>query len=265
MGAATLRLVAKGSDFIGLVIADGKTSAQIEGTDGGEVWAQLLAKAREASPDYFGYAGARSRFLQHFPGGFASQAFAERECDYKLKAKALLDETLPLEAALIGTGLGAAALKIFQATNMLSVFEKAKLAPLLKGDKADNFIHAAARFAMGDHQTGLAAMARIAAPFESAKWTVVTYLPFLWRPDACMFLKPAVTRGYASRVGHSFADDYSPELEVSVYRSLLDLAAETRQHVADLNPRDNIDIQSFVWIVGEYKAGDGVTSEDEIA
>lgn len=168
-GAATLRLVAKGSDFIGLVISGGKTSAQIEGKDGEAVWAQLLARARQASPDYFGYAGARSRILQHFPGGFASEAFAERERTYKLKAKALLDDILPLETAFDGTGLGAAALRAYQATNMLSVFEKAKLAPLLKGNKADAFIHAAARFAMGEHQAGLAAMARIAAPFESAK------------------------------------------------------------------------------------------------
>jgi hypothetical protein len=48
-------------------------------------------------------------------------------------------------------------------------------------------------------------------PHESAKWTVVT-LPFLWQPEKHMFLKPEVTKDYAARVGHRFADDYAPVL-----------------------------------------------------
>jgi hypothetical protein len=257
IGAATLRLVAQSDSFAGLLITKGSLAAQIEGSNAQDVWEQLVAKAREASPDYFGYQGARARFLEHFPGGFASGAFVGRERAYKLKAKALLEQTLPLEVALAGTRMGAAALKVYQATNLLSVFEKAKLAPLLRGEKADDFVRAAARFARGEHQAALDAMTRLADPFESAKWTVATYLPFLWRPDTCMFLKPAVTRGYASRVGHAFAEEYSPQLDVSVYQSLIDLVEQTGMHIADLAPRDNIDLQSFIWIVGEYKAGDG--------
>jgi len=37
-------------------------------------------------------------------------------------------------------------------------------------------------------------------PKDAAKWTVVTYLPFLWRPDTHMLLKPMVTTDFAERV-----------------------------------------------------------------
>ena len=38
-----------------------------------------------------------------------------------------------------------------------------------------------------------------------------------------MFLKPEVTRDFATRVGHRFADLYTPELKPAVYRALIDL------------------------------------------
>ena len=84
-------------------------------------------------------------------------------------------------------------------------------------------------------------------------WTVATYLPFLWRPDAHMYLKPEATRDYATRVGHPLASLYKPQLNFDVYTSLLDLADETSRELSDLDPRDRIDILSFIWVVGDYK------------
>ena len=81
----------------------------------------------------------------------------------------------------------------------------------------------------------------------------MTYLPFLWRPEEHMFLKPEVTKDFAARVGHGFAAEYEPRLNISVYESLLDLAAKTALELADLKPRDRIDAQSFIWVVGNYK------------
>ena len=88
--------------------------------------------------------------------------------------------------------------------------------------------------------------------YEAAKWTVVTYLPFLWRPEQHMFLKPETTKDFAQRVGHSFASDYEPQLDLFVYESLLDLATRTSTELSDLRPRDRIDVQSFIWVIGNY-------------
>lgn len=67
-------------------------------------------------------------------------------------------------------------------------------------------------------------MGQALKPHDNAKWTVVTYLPYLWRPDTHMFLKPEVTKNFATRVGHRFAAEYEPRLSLTVYESLLDLA-----------------------------------------
>ena len=266
IGKNTLRLVDTGKGIVGLLISGGKQLDRIDGTDAAEVWAQLRAAVGKASDAYFGFDGARARFLQFFPDGFRSPAFEgdERgsygERGYKLRAKAKLDEAAPLDQALTGTGYGEAVLAAYRATNLLSPFEKTRLDPVLRGPDADGFIQAAAAFAMGDVAPALDRMERILTKYDSAKWTVATYLPFLWRPEEHMFLKPMVTQDFAECVGHPFVHDYTPALEPGVYASLLELMALTRAELTDLQPRDNIDLQSFVWTVGEYKDGDEVLS-----
>lgn len=113
----------------------------------------------------------------------------------------------------------------------------------------------AARFRTGDLKAGLQQMQRALKPHAVARWTAVTFLPFLWRPDAHMFLKPEVTRDFPSRVGHSFASEYGSDLDVRVYERLLDLAGKTESEVADLRPQDRIDVQGFIWVVGSYEDG----------
>lgn len=101
---------------------------------------------------------------------------------------------------------------------------------------------------MGDLKAGLLEMERALKADDNAKWTVVTYLPFLWRPENHMFLKPKVTQDFAARVGHRFASDYEPRLRVPVYESLLDLAAKTADELHELQPRDRIDVQRVIGV-----------------
>jgi hypothetical protein len=251
LGDLVLRLVEKDKLFIGIVV--GNPSIRFEGVDADEVWRRLHDEANKANPQYFGFDGARARFLRFFPGGFHSQAFAKSERDYKAWAKNKLDATVPLEKAATGRGFGKAILLVFQATNLLSVFEKVRLEEVLNGPNADTFVRSAASFALGDTKSALLDMERVLRPHDSAKWTVATYLPFLWRPQQHMFLKPEVTNDFAVRVGHRFAKDYEPALRTDVYESLLDLVQKTETELADLKPRDRIDVQSFIWVIGHYK------------
>ena len=66
-------------------------------------------------------------------------------------------------------------------------------------------------------------------------------------------LKPEVTKDFAARVGHPFASNYEARLNIDVYVSLLDLVERTSRELFDLQPRDRIDIQSFIWVVGDYQ------------
>jgi hypothetical protein len=123
---------------------------------------------------------------------------------------------------------------------------------VLRGKLADTFIQGAARFVMGDPGRGLAEMEVALKPHDIAHWTAVTYLPFLWKPESHMFLTPEVTKNFAEREGHSFIHNYRTQLDPSVYHSLLELAEETGRQITDLQPRDRIDIQSLIWVVGVH-------------
>lgn len=260
-GKLLLRLVEAKSGYSGVVIGDSKGHlALMQGGDPAELWHRLEQEAAKSSKDYVGFDGARARFLADYKDGFASPRYAQDERDYKLKAKARLDTSLPLDQAIQGKGLGEAALAVFRATNLLSPFEMMRVQDLLRSPSADGFVRAAARFAVGEGAPALSDMASLAKPHAAAKWTVVTYLPFLWTPATHMYLKPEVTKDFATRVGHGFIHAYTPALDMAVYDSLLDLAARTKQEIADLHPRDRIYVQSFIWVVGAYTEADQAES-----
>jgi len=248
-GKVELRVVDTGTIYVGL--ADGKKLVEAQNAD--EVRRRLNEELGKLSPRYVAFPGAINRFLHFFPNGFHSKGYEEGERDYKLRARSKLHQQVPLADAVNGSGFGEAVLAAYNATNLLSPFEKMRVRDVLQGPAADQFVRAAARFALGEIVSALPDLERALKPKDAAKWTVITYLPFLWGSDANMFLKPTVTVDFAERVGHRFASDYSSRLHPDVYASLLDLAANTEKELASLQPRDRIDIQSFIWVVGDYK------------
>ena len=256
LGEATIRLVEMKDGLHGVVISKKGEMTRFQGDDPDVLWAQLKLEAGKVDEAYFGFDGAISRFRGMFPEGFGSAAFISRERAYKVKASAYLREALPLEEAIDASNAGEIVLKAFRETNLLAPIEQARVQDLLRGKYADSFIRGAAAFGLGSFDEGIAQMKHASADADIAHWTVLTYLPFLWRPEEHMFLKPAVTKYFSSRVGHSFAHDYSSTLDVRVYESLLSLTAEIKSEVSKLEPVDNIDIQSFIWIVGKYDAAD---------
>ena len=251
IGKRALRLVEQDGKFFGL--ADGKICTK--GSDAEVVWGSLHDEAGKADPKYFGYKGARSQFLKFFPNGFHSDGFRSQERSYKVAAKEKLDAAAPLTEPKEGNGFGEALLSAYRATNMLSPFEKTKLQDVFRGDDSDAVVRALARFTTDNDAASLSKLATLLKPYDSAKWTVVTYIPYLWRPETHMFLKPEATKDFATRVGHPLASVYQAPLSYEVYASLLDLVAQTEKELASLKPRDHIDIQSFIWVVGHYKKG----------
>jgi hypothetical protein len=252
VGDAVLRLFKENGAYKGAVVI-GKAVKVVEGNDADDVWRRMHDEVAKSNPKYFGFDGARNRFLHFFPNAFQSSGYAGRERDYKVAAKSKLDSTAPVEEAATKSGFGEAILAVYRATNLLSPFEKTRMQDVLRGPNADPFIQAAARFTLGEGKPALLDMERALKPHDNTKWTVVTYLPFLWLPDEHMFLKPEVTKDFAARIGHRFASDYEPRLNIDVYNSLLDLVSKTASELTDLKPQDRIDVQSFIWAVGNYK------------
>jgi hypothetical protein len=84
-------------------------------------------------------------------------------------------------------------------------------------------------------------------------WPVATVFGFIAQPEAHIFLKPTVTRVAAKEYGFNFHYRSGPSWEP--YSSLLAFAGEIEHDLRDLRPRDLIDIQSFIWVLGsdEYE------------
>jgi hypothetical protein len=79
-------------------------------------------------------------------------------------------------------------------------------------------------------------------------WPLVTVFGFLAQPETHIFLKPTVTRIAARNYGFDFP--YASRPSWRVYATLLEFGGLVRRDLRDLRPRDMIDIQSFLWVLG---------------
>jgi hypothetical protein len=223
------------------------------------------------SPDirrkHAGATKCRRKFLGFFPDGFHDEDYLDLERDYKWNAHERWEQELGKKelASLILAGefkeVADRAVRIESRTNLLFSFEKMALRDAVKQPAG------AAAFARGLRDL-LHGRGELETRFERwvecisrlprkqtrvLTWPVVTVFGFLAQPDVHFFLKPNVTRAAAQAYGGSFL--YRPRPSWEAYESLLAFSAEVARDLADLEPRDQIDIQSFLWVLGsdEYE------------
>jgi hypothetical protein len=79
-------------------------------------------------------------------------------------------------------------------------------------------------------------------------WPLHTVFGMIGNPREHIFLKPRVTQAAAERYAFDF--QYKSRPNWDTYQSLLDFAAQVRENNRDLKPRDMIDLQGFIWVLG---------------
>ena len=219
---------------------------------------KLLSHLKPAS----GPARCRRKFLRYFRDGFQSDRYIAWERGYKWAAHEQWDEVLGREpmTALLRHGrfaeIAAHAVRIESRTNLLFSFEKMALRDAVKSPAgARQFatgLHAFLHGAGSDRARFEAWCAAIAGlPRRQTRvltWPVVTIFGFLAQPERHFFLKPNVTRRATAAYGLDFRYESKPNWEV--YANLLEFATTLRHDLADLKPRDMIDLQSFAWVQG---------------
>jgi hypothetical protein len=252
LGDCTIRVMPVGDIYRGAVLRKGKMSDPLEDSDPERLLARLRNEAGRLHPNYFGIDGAIERFLSFFPGGFSDALYLADERSYKMRSQETLASVLTLEDAINATPEQASEVRRALVTNLLSPFELARTSAVLRGTTGAAYMHGAAIFALGEYATGLSKMSAAVEPHGRFTWPIATYLPNLWKPAEHMFLKPVATKDFAERIGHPFQYDYDPGVSADVYRSLLDLVADTEADLSKLHPQDRIDVQSFIWVVGDY-------------
>lgn len=214
------------------------------------------------SPACVGAASCRRKFLRFFPRAFRDETYLAWERSYKWQAHENWIEVLdrPLFRALLDAGyfaeIAAHAVRIESRTNLLFSFEKMALRDAVKSREGARrfaeglyeFLHgpgpADCRFARWCET--VASMPR--KQTRVLTWPIVTVFGFLAQPGDHIFLKPNVTRAAAREYGFEFHYHSRPAPEV--YANLLNFAGIVRRDLKDLAPRDLIDVQSFLWVMG---------------
>ena len=82
---------------------------------------------------------------------------------------------------------------------------------------------------------------------EYPKWTAATYIPYIYKPDTYMFIKPDNTNEAAEICGWNI--QYQSKPNWNTYKHVLELSNYIFDQLSDLKPRDMIDIQSFFWVI----------------
>lgn len=204
----------------------------------------------------------RREFLRFFPGGFYDQTYLEWERNYKWTAHERWQEALNKEAfrSLISRGkfleIGALAVKIESRTNLLFSFEKMAIRDALKSEKGARLFSEGLYnllYGRGTLQNKFSAWCETVASFPRKQsrvltWPLATVFAFIAEPETHIFLKPTVTRLAAREYGFDFQYRSGPSWDT--YSSLLDFAQTIRRDLRDLRPRDMIDVQSFIWVLG---------------
>jgi hypothetical protein len=220
------------------------------------------ASAPRASIPARGAARCRRKFLRIFPGGFRDETYVDWERDYKWQAHLRWEEALGAQKfeRLIERGefdaIARAATSIESRTNLLFSFEKMALRDAVR-PPAGARAFAEGLFALlhgdGSLEARFEAWRDVVAALPRRQtrvltWPVLTIFPFIAQPRVHIYLKPTVTRVAAEAYGYDFRYRSRPDFET--YRSLLDFGRQVRADVRDLKPRDQIDIQSFIWVQG---------------
>lgn len=212
---------------------------------------------------------ARRKFLRFFPGGFSDPTYLEWERDYKWESHLRWEESLGRRnfQRLLREGefesIALTALRVEQRSRhpMIFSFEKMALRDAVRSaDGARAFAEGLFDLLHGSggmpqrFDRWVAAVASL--PRKGTRvltWPVVTVFPFIAQPGRHLFFKPTVTRRAAA--AYHWPLPYEARPSWTGYLALLDFAERLRNDLGDLEPRDMIDLQSFIWVQGsdEYE------------
>jgi hypothetical protein len=220
---------------------------------------KLFPFSLKAAP---GSVRCRNKFLRYFKEGFHSEKYIAWERGYKWSAHEQWRDVLGRKpmTALLRHGrfaeIAAHAVRIESRTNLLFSFEKMALRDAVKSPAgARQFAEGlhAFLYEKGSGKERFERWCQVVAGLPRRQtrvltWPLVTIFGFLAQPEKHFFLKPNVTRRAAEKYG--FEVHYESKPSWRVYSNLLEFAEAMRHDLADLHPRDMIDLQSFAWVQG---------------
>ena len=255
-----------GVDHVSLEKADVQTDPVLDNLpplrqEGGK-W--VLTRQRLALNDALAF------FTWKFPGGFTDANYIgdrqDGERHYKWKAHESFVSKLGngQAKALLFVGkigeLRQRAFSVVGQVNLLAVFEHAAFRDALNDAAAaerffDTLFHLldtceVTRDAFDPYADAVRDLPQ-KGNSRVASWPVATILPYLAQPGRHMFLKPQATLEAAERLGFDLR--YDPAPNWPTYEALLRMSNVYLEMLRPHGARDFIDVQSFFWLVREYR------------
>jgi hypothetical protein len=208
------------------------------------------------------------KFLYYFKKGYNDPKYIAWEREYKEAAHRQFQEQLNKSSfqSLIKEqqfeSIAQMAVKIESRTNLLFSFEKMALRDAVKS------LDGAKIFAIGlfDYlysnkslkerfETFVTVVEKL--PRKQTRvltWPLVTVFGFIANPKEHIFLKPKVTKIAANK--YNFLFTYTSKPNWNTYQSLLQFAEQVRKDTLIYQPKDYIDLQSFIWAMGSEEYPD---------
>jgi len=208
------------------------------------------------------------KFLYYFKKGYEDPKYISWERDYKEAAHKQFQDQLNKKAfkSLLKEQkfetIAGIAVKIESRTNLLFSFEKMALRDAVKSHEgAKVFATGLFDYVYGEKslKDRFEAFVRVVEKLPRKQtrvltWPLVTVFGFIANPQEHIFLKPTVTKIAAKKYDYTF--NYVSKPNWNTYHSLLQFANEIRKETISYHPKDYIDLQSFIWVVGSEEYPD---------
>lgn len=220
---------------------------------GKEAEAVLDAIERELERRYL--PGMIATFREVYPGGFYGEKQAAEERNDKIAASDLClsllgkDEFSRLLAAKDWAELFERAKRIVNKTNLIQgSFEKPKFLDAIQNPSAAAEYFPAlfeVLWGEGDFLVRFQRFCDILEKLGLNKWTYATYFIFLGDRENRMFVKPTMLQKSLEISRYPLVYDSTPSADQ--YRQILAFCRWLKNAIAELKPRDFVDVHSFMW------------------
>lgn len=199
-------------------------------------------------------------FLKNYENGFEGAEYKSREREYKDKAKDLANELLSksnYKKLLTENNfeeISKRALKLINSTNLIFPNEKMAIKDGLESiESKESFSKTLFNllYDLDNEENNFLIFSKYLESINADKWTIASYFQFLIHSDNRIFIKPSITQNIAEIAAYNI--EYTPQLNWNTYNKVQKFANYFKNNIQPLNPKDMIDVQSFIWCVSERK------------
>ncbi len=249
-------------DQVGEKLLHASVAEKLKVTTGEDAQSLLLDNLYLPSPGksrpMLTVAQAKKRLQELFPGGLHGEKMRKNERDYKDELSRFAAETYSRAAldTLIQTGKYAEVVELAHGlikhskNNFPAPFEKMAFGNGIRTHtRPREFAEAFCDWVL-PAQPSQQAFEAFAAELDHlgcAKWPILTSYRFLLHPQTDVLIKPT-NLANAAEVAR-FEINYRSELKWLTYFSVMQFYKHVRDGIADLDPKDNIDVQNFIWCI----------------